>query len=1045
MPAMILRKLRALVLIGVASLAILFSSCQMCQMTKNCADGEDCHPHARICHNPTMHALASDLDYLEEHIDKYGSVVAMQPAVWGQARLTKYRQEFEDEMFKDHSKFLPSLQGSLSRSDQAYLASATAISAAISGPKSDPAAPSIATVQTNTANADVFKAFDPSTPGGLTRTPALAKTDKDHFGFAGNISLEPTILLDQKARYLNHLNQIRRNNEGDDTADSPGYSLNLVRVPVSVLPGKCTMKGYGAEITMTLKPYISEELLPATFRQLVVNDIVDMLALPMAKLADLIWEEGLKTHAHATMMKKHRNYADVHKTFLAKSKKPDPGAPEKDIATFEIQKERVNALMKGASRQRVAAHPLPPSQIVSILGIESLTRIGVQVHSVISSHENSRQHVYILDARATLRDEVEAAYELLAQPKNMDLWTTFCTFELAQAIRTRDDNVLVSIREKFLTRAKSRLVDPNVTADLAWAIIVESALLNEKLKQDIRQAAANTGKPLPNADHVQFFLPGPMLAPEARYAFNEYVRVRWPIHVFAVDPVSQDQNIADTYSKRQEMQLALTLAFASGNINASNMTRYARRIEKDMETIAINKTQIGFSHGEDTFGWRFYPRYQTPEIEGNFKTIFRDQLIGGPSKNAEIRQTRLEPGMRECVAIVLMPAFVPYVTCETSSNWFKLTNPKCKEFTLTDAIHLGKLVKGVQTCSPNIKNAQCYRDGDLARLLTKAKQLEARLPLQNTMVQVPYENTLGGFEMFNTGITDLAPELIGWYGGPGIRQDAETQLFLVGDHFSVHHTRVIAGGKDVGHELISRQIMRVTIPAGTTSSKNKYVDVHVATPYGVTAHLEIPLIEGAPGRNEFTWVPTPRLTADVKIQTAKDLTTSVTDFNFNPAIQKVEIVDNVAHPKEFGLDAAAKLNLTVTVYVDDVARNLEEIKGITISFKSGRAEVDLASLNDKFKAIVKNPKSWSAKDKANAVIRLDVTGVVGIPSVEAGITFTVLPSFSIFPSPEFVVVTAIPAPGQPNNIGTAFGTPTPAAVHNDARAAQRDIATRPTP
>ena len=33
-------------------------------------------------------------------------------------------------------------------------------------------------------------------------------------------------------------------------------------------------------------------------------------------------------------------------------------------------------------------------------------------------------------------------------------------------------------------------------------------------------------------------------------------------------------------------------------------------------------------------------------------------------------------------------------------------------------------------------------------------------------VQVPYENTLGGFEMFNTGITDLAPQLRGWYGGP---------------------------------------------------------------------------------------------------------------------------------------------------------------------------------------------------------------------------------------------------------------------------------------
>ena len=38
--------------------------------------------------------------------------------------------------------------------------------------------------------------------------------------------------------------------------------------------------------------------------------------------------------------------------------------------------------------------------------------------------------------------------------------------------------------------------------------------------------------------------------------------------------------------------------------------------------------------------------------------------------------------------------------------------------------------------------------------MAKVKQLEARLPLQDTLVQVPYENTLGGFEMFNVGITD---------------------------------------------------------------------------------------------------------------------------------------------------------------------------------------------------------------------------------------------------------------------------------------------------
>ncbi len=102
-----------------------------------------------------------------------------------------------------------------------------------------------------------------------------------------------------------------------------------------------------------------------------------------------------------------------------------------------------------------------------------------------------------------------------------------------------------------------------ITDSLAWAIIVESALLNDRLNQDIRDAASSKGHVVPQ-EAFAFYFPQP--APEARQAFAEYVRTRWPIHVFTLDPMSQDQNIAETYSRRQEMQLALSLAFASGNI-----------------------------------------------------------------------------------------------------------------------------------------------------------------------------------------------------------------------------------------------------------------------------------------------------------------------------------------------------------------------------------------------------------------------------------------------------------------------------------------------
>ena len=80
--------------------------------------------------------------------------------------------------------------------------------------------------------------------------------------------------------------------------------------------------------------------------------------------------------------------------------------------------------------------------------------------------------------------------------------------------------------------------------------------------------------------------------------------------------------------------------------------------------------------------------------------------------------------------------------------------------------------------------------------------------------QIPYENTSGGFELFNTGVTDLAPELIGYYGAEGVDTSGTTVVFLVGKGFNLHDTSVIAGGKQVPVTLISRQVLRAEIPPG---------------------------------------------------------------------------------------------------------------------------------------------------------------------------------------------------------------------------------------
>ncbi len=269
------------VLIG----SLFLSSCSRLEVVETPVD-IDAGSHAAAtatAQQTTVRSLAAAIDSMERHIDRFGSVVAKQPDVWGQARLTKYRDEFEQQMAAELPNFSHTLQGSVSGSDQAYLADAFALSAAAS---SKPAAllslggGSGGGGSSTSTNSTTFLPGSLTSPTSLTQavtTPAggapkpqtisplplpnqsgtfdafnnISRTPANlpaPIGFAdakGGISLEPTIFLDQKSQYLNHLHELRRIGEGDDTADSPGYALNLVRIPVSILPGKKTDIGYG--------------------------------------------------------------------------------------------------------------------------------------------------------------------------------------------------------------------------------------------------------------------------------------------------------------------------------------------------------------------------------------------------------------------------------------------------------------------------------------------------------------------------------------------------------------------------------------------------------------------------------------------------------------------------------------------------------------------------------------------------------------------------------------------------------------------------------
>ena len=755
-------------------------------------------------------ALAAEIDCLEKHLDTYGTIVPKQPDVWGQSRLMAHRDEYEKLMRCELVNFKFTLQGALNRSDQAYAATALALGAAASGSKPADLTSTSAFAVTQSLTTDPNDVIQ--RPTSITPSIPLGNFQNASAG----ITIEPTVFLEQKSRYLSYLQELRRINEGDDTADSPGYSLNIMRVPVSVFAGKHTQEGYGAEITMTVTPHMNPELLPTTFKSLATNDIVDLLSFPLQTLLSdpatldaaqkLILTSAAQNGPESLDTSHHRTNPGVRPIAFAIApyramatpylERPDQPIPQRindlitqvdnagpgeaqqavavaaseSVSAYKIESAVSSKLHFVAARPGERRYPFPPRLIADVIGAPEIINLANGLSPTIkATFYNTDKYVHLGDVQSLLQIELAAAYELLKLPQAQILWQQHCTEHLASMVNALQLTIIADLRDRFETdlRAVAPDVKNSITETLAWTIIVESAVLNQALIDDMLKTRNTKGCPCVENQWMAFFEPRP--TPEACEAFNSYVMCRWPIHVFALDPVTQDQNIADIYARRRESQLALAVAFASGQINAQQMTRMVRRLDTEIETIALNRTAVSFAHGSDTFGWRFYPRFQSPPIESNLTVFTRDLILGGPTTKQDMKKRRLEDGMRECTAIIVMSSFVPFMTVETRANWFRLTNPRRSELTLEQCMELSRCYKHVQHVAFETPLCEDYRHDDVLRLKRTVLQLDRKLPLQTALVPVPYENTIGGFQMFSSGVTDLAPELIGWYGAPGIK------------------------------------------------------------------------------------------------------------------------------------------------------------------------------------------------------------------------------------------------------------------------------------
>lgn len=995
----------------------------------------------------SMVEVANRIDIITEGVRDDGSIVIKQPDVYSNAKTTKYRRDFEKQISQELDNFRLIIAARNARLDFASLTSQTSLGAALTGTTTPalPTGPTVTAATIPTAPALGFNA-----QGG--------KLDS----FSTGMGIEPTIYLDQEKRFIDHLNELRRVNMGVDRDESAGYGLYLVRLPVSILPGQKTREGYGAELMITAQHEFPPSFLAGTYRNLVINDLVDQLGpvlyeyirtgrvetsdkMKVAKneiviiknkseiLYDVVKEkinivnnsineiiEGIGGHGALARKERDGSIADRYmkkvennflpETFMMLSAgKVSDASDDKMVREWLVDfvggedlrhagddafvgdnssamerrlhllsrlaakvKAKEGVLINNDMKIRIDSFCSGVDRLAELAGIQRLLyktidsfvdeHLGVvlaivgeikvvdaklygdvvkeysalkaanrevetvrgeisrrekelelaKVSNLSSGRSPKRDYPIAVpdisdvfleenlievtriiqrllptkqplqaDVRGALRQLLGAAYDAMARPASQELGMSAegdvapvlgspLIEEIHQAVQQRafaaegEASALTMLHGRLLAALETaqKNVRNSAIGPLGWAIAVDAGLLDFQMRDSIARFFAARGLPCPNWEAIRFYQDDPV----AHEVFCEFVRHRWPIVTFAIDPVFEQQNVNDAFLLNRDMQLALAFAFSTGQINFQQLNTFRRNIQQQSETISLNRTVTAFSMGNDVFGYRFQPRFQNPPMQKTNIHVAMSQLIsGGPGPDYATRKSKLEPGIRELTMVMTVPTFLTSMRVESAGNWYRLTDPDDLKITSARMIEQGREVMRLRDQLAQACNANQYRPDDVRVLASKIRQVESMLNMQSSIVPLPYEKTTSGFELFTEGSVELAPELLGFDGIDGINPEKEGSIFLFGKNISIHETKVVIGGKELdealtktdaqGHrvdnsnlqvDILSREIVRIKYPANslqttTLSDGKEVIEIYLATPNGISNRLSIPL------------------------------------------------------------------------------------------------------------------------------------------------------------------------------------------------------------
>ncbi len=328
--------------------------------------------------------------------------------------------------------------------------------------------------------------------------------------------------------------------------------------------------------------------------------------------------------------------------------------------------------------------------------------------------------------------------------------------------RTEDPQVRQASGTVALTAIELEARRKAVVSMLAFALRIQAAGVNRRLKSDMLDQDPTLKERLRT---LSFF--DPEVSDEAFGAFEHYVNTKWPLRVYSIEPVIAQQNVADVFGRSRRSAFDLVGAGPAELSRALTAVAAERRAADDETAIRLNPTMVGFGAGQSTFGWIFYPRLQASRSRDVRLWTDLALLANGGIPDPTGNDQSIEPGQRECTALIEMPNFVPTIEFTTVADWFRTSESgEGQKSDLEKAAVLSRKLVTATAALNRTRREGSYRPEEYEIAADRLKQLGDLMPTQRLAVRVPSSGDHNDSRIFCSQGLQLRPSLLGWHGKP---------------------------------------------------------------------------------------------------------------------------------------------------------------------------------------------------------------------------------------------------------------------------------------